>query len=71
MSSSERAGDAIDLIVATINALIGILEHAILPELFEGGTPAQGVAFPEDIGIGEAKRNRTRRHGGPGLNCRR
>ena len=51
MSSSERAGDAIDLIVATINALVGIVEHAILvPELFEGGTSAQGVAFPEDIG---------------------
>src|ERR1700758_1770961 len=51
MSSSERPGDAIDLVVATINALVGIVEHAILvPELFEGDTPAQGVAFPEDIG---------------------
>ncbi len=33
--------DAIDFVVATVNAFIRIVEHAILvPELFEGGASA-------------------------------
>jgi hypothetical protein len=45
VSSLDRAGDAIDLVAATVNAL-GLVEHAIFGEyLVDGRAPACGVVF--------------------------
>src|SRR5207244_8758419 len=49
VSSLNRAGDAIDLVAATVNAL-GLVEHAIFGEyLVDGRAPACGVVFTEDV----------------------
>jgi hypothetical protein len=50
VSSLDRAGDAIDLVVATVNAPAGIVEHAIFGEyLVDGRAPTRGVVFTEDV----------------------
>src|SRR5262249_54251490 len=46
----DRARDAIDLGATTVDATAGIVEHAILGEdLVDGGAPARGVVFTEDV----------------------
>ena len=41
--------DAIDLVAATVDALGGVVEHAIFGEdLVDGRTPTRGVVFTED-----------------------
>src|SRR3989475_5516631 len=48
-TGQQRAGDAIDLVAATVNAL-GLVEHAILGEyLVDGRAPPCGVVFTEDV----------------------
>jgi hypothetical protein len=50
VSSPDRARDAIDLVAATVDALAGIVEHAILGEdLVDGRAPPRGVVFTEDV----------------------
>src|SRR5262245_62171234 len=50
VSSLDRAGDAIDLVVATVNAPAEIVEHAIFGEyLVDGRAPTRGVVFTEDV----------------------
>src|SRR5262249_48846938 len=48
VSSLDRAGDAIDLVVATVNAPAGIVEHAIFGEyLVDGRAPTPGSFSPK------------------------
>jgi hypothetical protein len=50
VSSPDRARDAIDLVAATVDALAGIVEHAIRREdLVDGRAPTRGVVFTEDV----------------------
>jgi hypothetical protein len=50
VSSPDRAGDAIDLVAATVDARFGIVEHAIfVPELVDGRAPTRRVDFTEDV----------------------
>src|SRR4029077_573167 len=50
VSSPDRARDAIDLVAATVDALGGVVEHAILGEdLVDGRAPTRGVVFTEDV----------------------
>jgi hypothetical protein len=50
VSTFDRARDAIDLAAATIDALAGVAEHAILGEdLIDGRAPTRGVVFTEDV----------------------
>src|SRR5262249_31711122 len=50
VSSPDRACDAIDLVAATVDALAGIVEHAIFGEdLVNGCAPTLGVVFTEDV----------------------
>ena len=45
----DRAGDAIDLVAATVNTP-GLVEHAIFGEdLVDGRAPTRGIAFTEDV----------------------
>src|ERR1700737_1181564 len=49
-SSPDRARDAIDLVAPTVDALAGIVEHAILGEdLVDGRAPTRGIIFTEDV----------------------
>ena len=46
MSALDRARDAIDLVAATIDAPVGVVEHAIFGEdLVDGRASARGVVF--------------------------
>jgi predicted SnoaL-like aldol condensation-catalyzing enzyme len=46
----DRARDAIDLVASTVDALAGIVEHAIFGEdLVDGRAPTRRVIFTEDI----------------------
>jgi hypothetical protein len=48
VSGSDRARDAIDLVVATGDAPAGIVEHAIFGEdLVDGRAPTRGVVSPK------------------------
>src|SRR5689334_20224690 len=50
MSRLDRPCDAIDLVAATVDAFVGIVEHAIFGEyLVDGRAPAHGVVFTEDV----------------------
>src|SRR5229473_1265376 len=50
VSSLDRACDAIDLVTATIDSLAGVVENAIFSvNLVDGGAPASGIVFTEDI----------------------
>jgi hypothetical protein len=50
VSRLDRARDAIDLVVATVEAPGGVVEHAIFGEdLLDGRTPTRGVVFTEDL----------------------
>jgi len=50
MSALDRARDAIDLVAATIDAPVGVVEHAIFGEdLVDGRASARGVVFTEDV----------------------
>ena len=50
MSRLDRARDAIDLLAAPVDALGGVVEHAIFGEdLVDGRTPTRGVVFTEDL----------------------
>src|SRR5207253_1659874 len=54
VSSPDRARDAIDLVAPTVDALAGIVEHAILGEhLVDGRAPARGIIFT-DAGSGNS-----------------
>ena len=49
MSGLDRAGDAIDLVAATVDAP-GLVEHAIFCEdLVDGRAPTRWVVFTEDV----------------------
>jgi hypothetical protein len=50
VSSPDRARDAIDLISATVDAPVGVVEHAIFVEnLVDGRAPTRGVILTEDV----------------------
>src|ERR1700731_5421603 len=50
VSSFNRARDAVDFVTATIGSLAGVVENAIFSEnLVDGGAPASGIVFAEDI----------------------
>jgi hypothetical protein len=50
MGGFYRTGDTINLVTATVDAFIGIVEHAILvPEFVEGGATTHGVIFAEYV----------------------
>src|SRR5437870_8104355 len=50
VSSPDRAGDAINLVAATVDVPAGIVEYAIFGEdLVDGRAPTRGVVFTEDI----------------------
>src|SRR4029077_17612860 len=50
VSSPDRARDAIDLVAPTVDALAGIVEHAIFGEdLVDGRAPTRGIIFTEDV----------------------
>ena len=50
MRALDRARDAIDLVAVTIDAPVGIVEHAIFGEdLVDGRASAHGVVFTEDV----------------------
>ena len=50
VSRLDRARDAMDLVVATVEAPGGVVEHAIFGEdLVDGRTPTRGVVFTEDL----------------------
>jgi hypothetical protein len=50
VGSPDLARDAVDLVVATIDSLAGVVEHAILGvELLNGCASASGVVLTEDF----------------------
>src|SRR4029077_1721507 len=50
VSSFDRARDAVDFVTATIDSLAGVVENAIFSvNLVDGGAPASGIVFTEDI----------------------
>jgi hypothetical protein len=50
VSGFDRARDAIDLVAAAMDALAGVVEHAIVGEnLLDGGAPTRRVAFAEHV----------------------
>src|SRR5439155_25479419 len=50
MSGPDRTRNAIDLVAATVDALAGIVEHAIFGvDLVDGPAPTRGVVFTEDL----------------------
>jgi hypothetical protein len=50
MSALDRVRDAIDFVAATIDAPVGVVEHAIFGEdLINGRASARGVVFTEDV----------------------
>src|SRR5689334_19066225 len=50
MRGLDRARDPIDLVAATVDALAGIVEHAILAvDLVDGRASTRGVVFTEDV----------------------
>lgn len=50
MSGSNLARDTIDLVAAAIDALTGVVEHAIFEiELVDGCPPTRGVVFTENL----------------------
>ena len=50
VSSLYRACGSIDLVAASVDASLGIVEHAIFGEdLIDGRAPTRGVVFTEDI----------------------
>jgi len=50
VSSFDRARDAVDFVTATIDSLVGVVENAIFSvNLVDGGAPASGIVFTEDI----------------------
>src|SRR6266851_1153300 len=50
VSSFDRARDAVDFVTATIDSLAGVVENAIVSvNLVDGGAPASGIVFTEDI----------------------
>src|SRR5262245_9860989 len=50
VSGPDRARDAIDLVAATVDALAGVVEHAIFGEdLVDGRAPTRRVVFTEDV----------------------
>ena len=50
MSALDRARDAIDLVAATLDAPVEVVEHAIFGEdLVDGRPSARGVVFTEDV----------------------
>ncbi len=50
VSSLDRTRDAIDLVAASVDASLGIVEHAIFGKyLVYGRAPTRGVVFTEDV----------------------
>ena len=50
MSSSDRARDTINLVAATVDTRLGVIEHAIFcPDLVDSRAPTCGIIFTEDI----------------------
>src|ERR1043165_5659115 len=50
VSRLDSAGDAIDLVAATVDARLGVVEHAIFgPDLVDGRASPRGVAFTENV----------------------
>ncbi len=50
VSGPDRARDAIDLVAATVDAPVGVVEHAIFGEdIVNGRPPSRGVVFTEDV----------------------
>jgi hypothetical protein len=50
VSSFDRARDAVDFVTTTIDSLAGVVENAIFSvNLVDGGAPASGIVFTEDI----------------------
>src|SRR5262249_41754810 len=50
MSSLDRAREAIDFVPPTVDALMGVVEHAIYGEdLVDGSSPTHGVVCTEDV----------------------
>src|SRR5258708_22618206 len=50
VSCLDRARDAIDLVAASVNASLGIVEHAIFGKyLVYRCAPTRGVVFTEDV----------------------
>jgi hypothetical protein len=50
VSSPDRVRDAIDLVAATVDASIRVVEHAIFGEdLVDGRAPTRGVVFTEHV----------------------
>ena len=49
--NSERGHvNAIDLVAATVDTFVGIVEHTIfVPHLVDGRAPTRGVVFTEDV----------------------
>ena len=50
VSSLDRARDSIELVAASVDASLGIVEHTIFGEdLVNGRAPTHGINFPEDL----------------------
>jgi hypothetical protein len=50
VSSPDRARNAINLIAATVDARLGIIEHAVLgPDLVDSRTPTRRIVLTEDV----------------------
>ena len=50
VSGSDRARNAIDLVAATVDAVSGVVEHAVFREdLVDGCPPTRGVVFTENV----------------------
>src|SRR3981189_1258261 len=50
VSSFDRARDAVDFVTVTIYSLAGVVVRAIFSvNLVDGGAPASGIVFTEDI----------------------
>jgi hypothetical protein len=48
--SFDRARDAVDFVTATIDSLAGVVKNSIFSvNLVDGGAPASGIVFTEDI----------------------
>jgi hypothetical protein len=50
VSSPDRARNAINLIAATVDARLGIIEHAVFgPDLVDSRAPTRGIVLTEDV----------------------
>src|SRR4029077_15469906 len=50
VSSLDRPCDAIDLVLTTVDARFGVVEHTVFGvDLVDGRAPTRGVVFTEDV----------------------